>query len=173
MTVLDRPPYEAQTRPNSCWAACLKMWLMGEISTSYSQSQIIGAAGAFDVGPGGIDVDGLGSTIDSILSALTISMMWTKVQRRDDVPYIVPILDEVGYVYLAFQRSTGGGGHVHVLYGYNENGYLALDPDPKVGPVLTSERQYFGKFPAFVGWRMTSSTPGYGYTGRPPWDYCP
>lgn len=169
----QRPPYESQTRPNTCWAACLKMWLMSEIGTSYSQDQIVASAGSFDLGPGGIDVDSLGRVIDDVTRSLTISMYWRKVERPQDLPYIDLIVKEVGCVYLGYRRPSGQGGHVNVVFGVDGTQYAVLDPDPEVGAVLRQQSGFITQCPAFVGWRMTSAIVGQDYTGRAPWDYHP
>lgn len=168
---MARPRYVAQTQPNSCWAACLEMWMDGEIGAAWSQQQILNSAGDFTCGPGGIDIDALGSTIDRLLKSTTLSMEWRKVDTADKLPYVGLILNEVGNIYVAYRREQGG--HANVIYDYNGKGYAALDPDPKVGARIKTHDTFFSAFPCFVGWRHTSAMFGTDYTGRPPWDYAP
>jgi len=169
---MSMPSYVRQFYPNSCWAACLEMWMGAEAGYAWTQQQIVDSAGDFTVGPGGIDVDALGPTIDRLLNGLTLSMEWRKVDKNEQLPYIETILEEVGSVYIGYRRPTGGG-HVNVIYAYTSSGYLVMDPDPKVGPSAKTRKSFFSAYPCFVGWRHTPAMYGYGYTGRPPWDYAP
>lgn len=169
---MARPNYVQQFYPNNCWAACLEMWMQGEAGYAWTQDQIVNSVDAFVVGPQGINVDALGRTIDRLLGNLTLSMEWRKVENFDKKPYIETILEEVGSVYIAYRRQNGGG-HANVIYGYTTSGYAVLDPDPKVGPVVKSWKEFFSIYPCFVGWRHTPAMIGYGYTGRPSWDYAP
>jgi hypothetical protein len=168
----SRPPYIPQLRDNTCWAACLQMWMAGEIGTYFSQGQIVQAAGDFVIGPGGIDIDALGATIDRVLSLSTVTMEWRKVDDATKLPYIGLILKEVGNVYVGY-RTKEGGGHVNIIYGSSSSGYEALDPNPAVQAVVRSHQYYFSTFSCFVGWRRTSAMIGLDYTGRPPWQYAP
>jgi hypothetical protein len=174
MMIYRHPPtFVAQTGQNSCWAASLEMWFKAELGyTKWTQQQLRNSAGAFTIGRGGINLSGLQDIIDDSTNVGTIKMFTKVVNSSSEVPKIADILNEVGYVYLAFMRPNGAGGHVNVLTGYDGGiVYAATDPDPGVMNTNRSHNYYFSKFPAFVGWRLTPGMIGYGWTGRAPWDY--
>jgi hypothetical protein len=109
-----------------------------------------------------------------LLTTLPMSIkMYSKVvNSASEVPKVGDILNEVGYVYLAFTHPSGSGGHVNVLTAFDGNSsFAATDPDPSVMRTTRTLQFYFSKFPAFVGWRLTPSMVGLGWTGRAPWDY--
>ncbi len=166
-----RPPFVAQSHANTCWAASLETWFRAEVGYGWTQAQLIKSAGDFTLGPGGINLSGLQQVIDDATRVSTIKMFTRVVERDQDVPKVSLIIREVGYVYVAFSRPDGRGGHANVLFGFEGNSYAAMDPDPSVREVTRPHRFYFTRFPALVAWRSTSAMIGLGYTGRPPWDY--
>jgi hypothetical protein len=168
------PPYVAQRNVNSCWAAVLEMWFCAELGYQYwTQAQLINSAGDFTIGPSGINLDGMQQVINDATSIGTIQMYTKVVQSPSDVPQVPLILDEVGFVFLAFTRQDGLGGHVNLLIGSDGSStYDAVDPNPGIMQTTRDQSFYFSKFPGLVGWRMTSSMPSVlNWTGRPPWDY--
>jgi hypothetical protein len=167
------PPYVAQASQNSCWAACLEMWFTGELGyPKMTQAQLRGLAGAFAVGRGGIDITRLPEVIDDATKIGTIKMYTKEVKSATDIPRIGDILNEVGYVYLAFSHPSGLGGHVNLLTGFDGvSTYAVTDPDPGVMRTSRTHQFFFSKFPSFVGWRLTPGMIGLGWTGHAPWDY--
>jgi hypothetical protein len=161
--LLGAPPYEAQIRANSCWAACLVMWRRAQQASSFTQEAYINSAPNLQVGPGGIDISGLETVISDDNSIALTKMETLKIERKEDVPNVRKLLsreDGNGHIFLAFQRAGGGGGHAHVLFGYAfldfNDGLVfdALDPDPAVGRTRTTMGSYFSKFPALAGFRQ-------------------
>lgn len=124
------PPFVGQINVNSCWAAALEMWFNGELGYGWTQTQLLNSAGDFSIGPGGINLSGLQQVIDDATGISTIKMYTQVVQSSSDVPKIADIISEVGYLYLAYTRPDGLGGHVNVLTGFSGNSYAAMDPDP-------------------------------------------
>jgi hypothetical protein len=170
---LPPPPFVPQTSQNSCWAASLEMWFKAETGfIRWTQQQLRYSAGDFAVGRGGINLSGLQDIISDSTAVGANKMFVKLVNTPADVPGIADVLNEVGYVYIAFTRPDGAGGHVNVLSGYDaKSSYYATDPDPAVIRTLRSHQFYFSKFPALVAWRLTSSMIGLDYSGRPPWEY--
>jgi hypothetical protein len=172
MLFRKRPPFVAQVRQNSCWAAALETWLRAELGYGWSQNQILNSAPDFSVGPAGIALNGLKQAIADVTELLTVKMFTHIIERPQDIPQVANVISEVGYVYLAFSRPNGSGGHVNVLYGFSGNSYTAIDPDPQIGEVTRSHGFYFTRFPALVGWRSTSGLIGLDSpNGKGPWDY--
>jgi hypothetical protein len=149
------------------------MWFRAELGYQYwTQRQLVNSAGAFTMGWGGINLSGLQDVISDSTAVGTIQMYTKVFNSAADVPDIGDLLLHVGYVYVAFMATKGGGGHVNLLMGYNGlNTYLAADPDPGVGMTGRDHEVYFSFFPGMVGWRLTPSLPGLGYTGKAPWEY--
>lgn len=159
---LKAPDYEKQILANSCWAACLVMWRRSQGLGSPTQQAFIATAPNLQVGPGGLDIDGLQSVIDDDNSLSLAKMDTLRVESKDDIPNLRSIMakrGDKGHIYLAFKRASGNGGHCHVLFGYTFDDFVnglifdALDPDPNVGQTRTTLGTYFSKFPALVGFR--------------------
>lgn len=167
----SRPPFVAQISRNSCWAASLETWFLGEQGFGWNQEQLINMAGDFTLGPGGINLGGLQQVINDSNNTSTIEIFTQVVERTQDIPQLKLILREVGYVYLAFSRPDGQGGHVNILSGFSGSSFDAVDPDPDVVAVTRPHHFYFTNFPALVGWRRTPADISIGWTGRAPWDY--
>jgi hypothetical protein len=167
------PTYVPQISQNSCWAASLEMWFKAELGyIKWTQQQLRNSAGDFTVGRGGINLSGLQDIIDDSTKVGTIKMYTRVANSSSEVPQIADILNEVGYVYLAFSRPDGAGGHVNVLTGYDgASSYAATDPDPGVVRTMRTHQFYFSKFPALIAWRLTPGMVGLDWTGRAPWDY--
>lgn len=160
--LLQAPAFERQIQPNSCWAACLVMWRRAQGLGSFTQQAFIASAPNLQVGPGGVDINGLQTVIDDDNSIALVKMDTLRIENKEDVPNLRRLMfagGSNGHIYLAFQRAGGNGGHCHVLFGYTVddfgNGLIfdALDPDPAVGQTRTTMGTYFSKFPALVGFR--------------------
>jgi len=161
--LLRAPAYEKQILANTCWAACLVMWRRSQGLGSATQTAFINTAPNLQVGPGGLDIDGLQSVINDDNALSIVKMQTLRVNNKDEVPNLRNIMfkrGENGHIYLAFQRATVSGGHCHVLFGYTvddfANGLIldALDPDSTVGRTRSTRGTYFSKFPALVGFRQ-------------------
>jgi hypothetical protein len=159
-----RPPaYEAQILANSCWAACLVMWHRSQGLGSFTQQAFIATAPTLQIGPGGIDIDGLQTVVDDTNAVSLVKMGTLRVNSKDDVPNLRALMfsrGANGHIYLAFPRASSPGGHCHLLFGFTVddfgNGLIfdALDPDRNVGQTRTTMGTYFSKFPALVGFRQ-------------------
>ena len=160
---LRAPTYEKQILANTCWAACLVMWRRSQGLGSPTQQAFINTAPNLQVGPGGLDINGLQTVIDDDKAVSLVKMATLRVENKDDVPNLRSIMfkrGDNGHIYLAFQRASGSGGHCHVLFGYTfddfGNGLIldALDPDAGIGQTRTTLGTYFSKFPALIGFRQ-------------------
>ncbi len=159
------PDYEAQIRPNSCWAACLVMWRRAEVASTFTQVAYINSAPNLEVGPGGLQISGLKTVISDDNGLALKRMVFVEVNKKEDIPRMQRILSEIGYIFVAFTRPAGGGGHANVLFGYARRDFVsdtlvfdALDPDPAVRTTTVPFSGYFTRFPALVGWRETGNS---------------
>jgi hypothetical protein len=160
---LRRPAYEPQILANSCWAACLVMWHRSQGLGSITQHDFIASAPTVQVGPDGINLEGLQTVIDDANAVSLVKMGTLRVDGSGDIPNLRRLMftrAANGHIYLAFARASGLGGHCHVLFGFAVDDFAngltfdALDPDPGVGLTRTTQGTYFSRFPALAGFRQ-------------------
>src|SRR5258708_18228507 len=119
------PAYEAQIRPNSCCAACLVMSRRAEVASTFTQVAYINSAPNLEVGPGGLQISGLKTVISDDNGLALKRMVFVEVNKKEDIPRMQRILSEIGYIFVAFTRPAGGGGHANVLFGYARRDFVS------------------------------------------------